>query len=40
MVLIQSILPILSVPEAGRRIIFGCLILFVLLLYGRERRRW
>ena len=39
MVLIQSILPILSVPEAGRRIISGCLILFLLLLYGRERRR-
>ncbi len=39
MVLIQSILPILSVPEAGRRIISGCLILFLLLLYGRGRRR-
>jgi ribose transport system permease protein len=39
MILIQSILPILSVPEAGRRIISGCLILFLLLLYGRERRR-
>ena len=39
MVLIQSILPILSVPEAGRRIISGGLILFLLLLYGRERRR-
>jgi ribose transport system permease protein len=39
MVLIQSILPILSVPEAGRRIISGGLILSLLLLYGRERRR-
>jgi ribose transport system permease protein len=39
MVLIQSILPILSVPEAGRRIVSGVLILFLLLLYGRERKR-
>jgi ribose transport system permease protein len=39
MVLIQSILPILAVPEAGRRIISGALILFLLLLYGRERKR-
>ena len=39
MVLLQSLLPILSVPEAGRRIISGALILALLLLYGRERKR-
>jgi ribose transport system permease protein len=39
MVLIQSLLPILSIPEAGRRIISGGLILLLLLLYGRGRRR-
>jgi ribose transport system permease protein len=39
MILIQSILPILSIPEAGRRIISGGLILVLLLIYGRERRR-
>jgi ribose transport system permease protein len=38
-VLIQSILPILAIPEAGRRIISGALILLLLLLYGRGRRR-
>lgn len=39
MVLLQSLLPILSVPEAGRRVISGALILALLLLYGRERKR-
>ncbi len=39
MILIQSILPIFSIPEAGRRIISGALILGLLLIYGRERRR-
>ena len=39
MVLIQSLLPILSVPEAGRRIISGGLILLLLLLYGRGKGR-
>lgn len=38
MVLVQSLLPILSIPEAGRRIISGALILLLLLLYGREKR--
>jgi ribose transport system permease protein len=38
MVLLQSILPIISVPEAGRRIISGTLILLLLLLYGRGRK--
>lgn len=38
-VLLQSILPILSVPEAGRRIIFGVLVLALLLLYGRGAKR-
>jgi ribose transport system permease protein len=39
MLLIQALLPILSIPEAGRRIISGALILVLLLLYGRERGR-
>jgi len=39
MVLVQSILPILSIPEAGRRIVSGALVLGLLLLYGRERAR-
>ncbi len=39
MLLIQALLPILSVPEAGRRIISGALILLLLLIYGRERGR-
>lgn len=38
-VLIQSLLPIMAVPEAGRRIISGVLILALLLLYGRGRGR-
>ena len=39
MLLIQALLPILSIPEAGRRIISGALILVLLLIYGREHRR-
>lgn len=39
MVLIQSLLPIFAIPEAGRRIISGALILLLLLLYGRARGR-
>jgi ribose transport system permease protein len=39
MVLIQSLLPIFAIPEAGRRIISGGLILLLLLLYGRARGR-
>jgi len=39
MVLIQSLLPILSIPEAGRRIISGALILILLLIYGRGKGR-
>ena len=38
MVLVQSLLPIMSIPEAGRRIISGALILLLLLLYGRGRK--
>jgi ribose transport system permease protein len=38
MELLQSLLPILSIPEAGRRIISGALILLLLLLYGRGRK--
>jgi ribose transport system permease protein len=38
MVLVQALLPILSIPEAGRRIISGLIILALLLIYGRGRR--
>ncbi len=40
MVLVQSLLPILSIPEAGRRIISGLIILLLLLIYGRGRRQF
>jgi len=36
--LLQSILSVLQVPEAGRQIIYGLVIVSMLLLYGRERR--
>lgn len=39
MILIQAILPILSIPEAGRQISSGAIILVLLLMYGQERRR-
>ncbi len=39
MILIQAILPILSIPEAGRQISSGVIILALLLLYGHERAR-
>jgi ribose transport system permease protein len=35
--LLQSILSVIQVPEAGRQIIYGTVIAFMLLLYGRER---
>ncbi|MBE3574470.1 MAG: ABC transporter permease [Firmicutes bacterium] len=35
--IIQSLLPVLSIPEAGRQIVSGLIILVLLLLYGRER---
>jgi ribose transport system permease protein len=33
--LLQSILSIAQIPEAGRQIIYGTVILAMLLLYGR-----
>ena len=35
--LLQSILSVVQVPEAGRQIIYGFVIVSMLLLYGRER---
>lgn len=37
-VLLQSILAVLQMPEAGRQIIYGALILSMLLLYGRSAK--
>lgn len=37
-VLLQSILAVLQMPEAGRQILYGALILGMLLLYGRSAR--
>jgi ribose transport system permease protein len=37
-VLLQSMLAVLQMPEAGRQIIYGSLILAMLLLYGRSAR--
>ena len=34
---IQSLLPALAIPEAGRQAIFGLIILVLLLAYGRQR---
>jgi ribose transport system permease protein len=35
--LLQSILSVIQVPDAGRQIIYGVVIISMLLLYGRER---
>jgi ribose transport system permease protein len=35
--LLQSILSVMQMPEAGRQIIYGVVIVAMLLLYGRER---
>ena len=35
--LLQSILSVMQMPEFGRQIIYGIVIIFMLLLYGRER---
>lgn len=35
--LLQSILSVVQMPEAGRQIIYGIVIITMLLLYGRER---
>jgi ribose transport system permease protein len=37
--LLQSILSVVQVPEAGRQIIYGVVIVAMQLLYGRERLR-
>ena len=35
--LLQSILSVMQIPEFGRQIIYGFVIICMLLLYGRER---
>jgi ribose transport system permease protein len=35
--LLQSILSVVQMPDAGRQIIYGAVIIAMLLLYGRER---
>jgi ribose transport system permease protein len=37
-VLLQSILSVLQMPEAGRQIIYGGVLLSMLLIYGRGAR--
>jgi ribose transport system permease protein len=36
--LLQSILSVMQMPEAGRQIIYGAVIILMMLLYGRGRR--
>jgi ribose transport system permease protein len=36
--LLQSILSVVQMPEAGRQVIYGAAIIAMLLLYGRQRR--
>jgi ribose transport system permease protein len=36
--LLQSILSVMQMPEAGRQIIYGCVIIAMLLVYGRGSR--
>jgi ribose transport system permease protein len=36
--LLQSILSVVQMPDAGRQIIYGIVIVAMLLLYGRESR--
>ena len=36
--ILQSILSVLQMPEAGRQIIFGVVIIAMLLIYGRSQR--
>jgi ribose transport system permease protein len=35
--LLQSILSVMQMPEAGRQVIYGVVIVAMLLLYGREK---
>ncbi|WP_183450248.1 ABC transporter permease [Microvirga lupini] len=37
-VLLNSVLSIMQIPEAGRQIIYGCVIISMLLVYGRGAR--
>lgn len=37
-VLLQSVLAVMQMPDAGRQIIYGLVILGMLLLYGRGRK--
>jgi ribose transport system permease protein len=36
--LLQSILSVVQMPESGRQIIYGVVIVGMLMVYGRERR--
>jgi ribose transport system permease protein len=38
LVVLISVLQAMNMPEYGRSIIYGVVILLILLLYGRERR--
>ena len=35
-VLLQSVLSVMQMPEAGRQIIYGLVIIVMLLVYGRS----
>lgn len=37
--LLQSILSVMQIEEAGRQLIYGAVIIFMLLIYGRQRRQ-
>ena len=36
--LLQSILSVMQMPEAGRQVIYGCVIISMLLIYGRSAK--
>ena len=36
--LLQSILSVMQIPEMGRQVIYGVVIIAMLLVYGRGRR--
>jgi ribose transport system permease protein len=36
--LLASILSVMQMPEAGRQIIYGCVIVGMLLVYGRGQK--
>ena len=36
--LLQSILSVMQMPEAGRQVIYGAVIVVMLLVYGRGER--